>query len=90
MEYLPEGRDRVMLPGPCYRSDMVIHHGASGGPVAGPSGSVFGVNVTGFDGTDDSYISRIDELLSLEIDLGEGERITIQELADQGAVTIDP
>ncbi len=90
MEYLPEGRDRVMLPGPCYRSDMVIQHGASGGPVAGPSGRVFGVNATGFDGTDDFYISRIDEFLSLEIDLGEGERITIQELADQGVVTMDP
>jgi hypothetical protein len=51
--YLANGRDRVMLPGPCYRTDMVIHHGASGGPVADPSGRVFGINSTGFDGTDD-------------------------------------
>jgi hypothetical protein len=24
-EYLPEGRDRVFLPGPCYRTSMIIH-----------------------------------------------------------------
>jgi len=92
IEYLPNGRDSVMLPGPCYRTDMVIHHGASGGPVAGPSGRVFGINSTGFDGTDDFYISRIDELLSLEIvvEQDRGESITIQQLAERGAVIIDP
>lgn len=81
-----------LLPGPCYRTDMVIHHGASGGPVAGPSGRVFGVNSTGLNGTDDFYISRIDEILSLEIIVDEehGERITIQQLVDQGAVIVDP
>ena len=89
-EYLPNGRDRIMLIGPCYRTDMVIHHGASGGPVAGPSGRVFAINSTGFDGTDDSYISRIDELFSLEIITGNNERTTIQELIQHGAVTVDP
>jgi hypothetical protein len=91
-EYLPGGRDSVMLPGPCYRTDMVIHHGASGGPVSGTAGRVFGINSTGFDGTDDFYVSRIDELLSLEITTGEGEsnRINIQQLIDEGAVTLDP
>jgi hypothetical protein len=90
MEYLPNGRDRLMLPGPCYRTNMVIHHGSSGGPVAGPSGRVFAINSTGFDGTDDSYISRIDELFSLEIITGNDERITVQELIRHGAVTVDP
>ena len=90
VEYLPNGRDRVMLPGPCYRTDMVIHHGASGGPVSGPSGKVFGINSTGFDGTDDFYVSRIDELLSLEITTGESDRINIQQLVDKGVVTLDP
>lgn len=90
MEYLPNGRDQIMLPGPCYRTDMVIHHGASGGPVAGPSGRVFAINSTGFDGTDGSYISCIDELFSLEIIRGDDERITIQKLIQHGAVTVDP
>jgi S1-C subfamily serine protease len=70
---------------------MVIHHGASGGPVAGPSGRVFGLNSTGFDGTEEFYISRIDEIFSLEVFLDEGgqESVTIQHLLDQGAVTLD-
>jgi len=90
VEYLANGRDRVMLPGPCYRTDMVIHHGTSGGPVAGPSGRVFGINSTGFDGTDDFYVSRIDEIFSLEIATGESDRLTIQHLVNQGVVTVDP
>lgn len=90
VEYFPDGRDSVMLPGPCYRTDMVIHHGASGGPVAGPSGRVFGINSTGFDGTDDSYISRIDELFSLQIVTEDSDRVSIQQLVNEGAVTVDP
>ena len=69
---------------------MVIHHGASGGPVAGPSGRVFGRNSTGFDGTNDFYISRINEIFSLEIETGESDSITIQQLVNEGAVTVDP
>jgi len=70
---------------------MVIHHGASGGPVAGPSGRVFGINSTGFDGTEDFYISRIDEILLLEICLNEEgqNRVTLQYFVDQGSVTVD-
>jgi hypothetical protein len=67
-ESLPNGRDRVSLPGPCYRTDIIIHSGASGGPVFCPSGRVFGVNSTGWDGSDTSYISRIDEIFQLVID----------------------
>jgi hypothetical protein len=66
-EYLPNGRDRTMLPGPCYRTNIIIHAGASGGPVFGPTG-VFAVNSSGFDGTDISYVSRINEILQLTID----------------------
>jgi Trypsin-like peptidase domain len=91
-EYLPNGRDGVLLPGPCYRTSISIHHGASGGPVAGPAGRVFAENSTGFDGTGDSYVSRIEEVLSLSIlidgDHGE-EEITVQQLAERSYVTID-
>lgn len=67
-EYLPDGRDRVLLPGPCYRTSIAIHHGASGGPVFSLDGSVFGLNSTGFDGTNDSYVSSINPVLDLAID----------------------
>src|SRR5438552_10024489 len=40
-EYFPAGRDRVLLPAPCYRTSMIIHGGASGGPVFSRSGGVF-------------------------------------------------
>lgn len=59
-EYYPKGRDRVMLPFPCYRTSIVLHGGASGGPVFGQNGKVFGVNSTGFDGEISVYyVSRI-------------------------------
>ena len=67
LEHFPLGRDRVILPGPCFRTSMVIHGGASGGPVIGPNGSVFAVNSTGFDDDDVSYVSCISATLDLSI-----------------------
>jgi hypothetical protein len=46
---------------------MVIHGGASGGPVVGPSGTVFAVNSTGFDADELSYVSCISVVLDLAI-----------------------
>jgi hypothetical protein len=68
LEYLPYGRDRILLPGCCYRTNMAIHHGASGGPVFSREGTAFAVNSTGFDGTDDSYVSGLEPILDLRID----------------------
>ena len=64
----PKGRDRHMMPGPCCRTSIVIHGGASGGPVFGREGRVFGINSTGYDEMTLSYISQIIELLELELD----------------------
>lgn len=94
VECLPSWRDRVLLPGPCYRTNIIIHHGASGGPVFSRRGAVFGVNSTGFDGTDCSYVSRINEILTLTIDgvaiPGESPRSAqIIELARAGFVVVD-
>lgn len=47
-------------------------------------GRVFGINSTGFDGTNDFYISRINEIFSLEIEAGESDSITIQQLVNEG------
>lgn len=67
VEHHPQGRDRVVLPGPCFRTTMVIHGGASGGPVVGPNGTVFAVNSTGFEADELSYVSCISETLDLAI-----------------------
>jgi hypothetical protein len=67
-EYFPNGRDQVLLPGPCYQTSIHIHGGASGGPVSGPNGRVFGVNSTGIDSTDISYVSRVSDILPLRVD----------------------
>jgi hypothetical protein len=67
VEFLPNGRDQSMLPGPCYQTSIVLHGGASGGPVVGKSGRVFGVNSTGFDDDKISYLSRINEILRLPL-----------------------
>lgn len=95
IEYLPTGRDRVLLPGPCYRTNIVIHHGASGGPVFSRDGGVFAVNSTGFDGTDVSYVSRINEILDLTIDDVVMDRppsrsVKIIEMARAGHVLVNP
>lgn len=78
--YWPNGRDK-MLPGPCYQTSIVIHKGASGGPVFSRNGSVLGVNTTGYDGTDLSFVSRIHEILELSIDdviMGTGSARTVK------------
>lgn len=94
-EFLPNGRDRVMLPGPCFRTSMVIHGGASGGPVFDDHGNVFAINSTGLEGQPISYVSSIYSLLELElpgIKLGEDaepQNITVRELGKLGHVKID-
>ena len=67
-EYHPDGRDKILLPFPCYRTSIVLHGGSSGGPVFCQNGKVFGINSTGFDGSDNiSYVSRIHDTLGLKI-----------------------
>jgi Trypsin-like peptidase domain len=94
-EHFPEGRDRTMLPGPCYRTSIVLHGGASGGPVFGPAGHIFGVNSTGMDGTAISYVSEIDQIFSLSvekvaIDGDQKNRVFIAELATMGFIVFEP
>lgn len=66
LEHLPNGRDKVMLPGPCFRTSMAIHGGASGGPVVA-GGAVFAVNSTGIDNSAVSYVSCVSSALDLAI-----------------------
>jgi hypothetical protein len=92
-EYFPSGRDRVLLPGRCYRTSMLLHAGASGGPVFSPNGLVFGVNSTGYDGTDVSFVSSVTDIFDLLIDdvqLGnEAPRsVRIRELIAAGHILV--
>jgi hypothetical protein len=64
-EVHPERRDYSMLSFPCYRTSISIPGGASGGPVFDVRGRVFGINCTGYDGTDVSYLARVNEALPL-------------------------
>jgi len=91
----PGGRDRVMRPEPCYQTSMVIHNGASGGPVVGKSGKVFGINSTSFEGDTVSFPSRIDEVLRLQLphfQLPSGQEIegvNILDLAQSGWIDLE-
>ena len=93
--YFPLGRDKVLLPGPCYQTSMAIQAGASGGPVFSPNGLVFGVNSTGYDGTDVSFVSRIHEIFAISIDdvvidAGVARKLSIIELAKLGHIVVQP
>lgn len=72
-----------------------MHPGASGGPVFCPSGGVFGVNSTGFDDNDISYLSRINEIFQLfvenvSIDAGPPRTVHLIELARAGHIVVEP
>lgn len=87
------GRDAKMLPGPCYRTSILLHGGASGGPVVDQRGRVFGISSTGFHGMDLSYVSRINELLPLSLDVEESgtvQALRVPEIAKRGWIVFDP
>ena len=94
-EYLPNGEG--LLKGPCYRTNIFIHGGASGGPVVGKFGRVFAINSASFNGAENtSCVSRIDEIIGLEVcnlKLSNGQEVkstTVLELAHCGWIDFDP
>jgi hypothetical protein len=71
---------------------MVIHGGASGGPVVNEAGHVFALNSTGFENSDVSYVSCLTPALDLAItdvmlpgDI-KPRTTTLRELASRGFV----
>jgi hypothetical protein len=92
-EHFMAGRDSVMLPSPCIRSDMPVYGGMSGGPVFDNRGRVCAVNCTRFEGTDLAFHVPIGGILNLKVDghfQGDGPRDwTVRELAAHKIVDID-
>ncbi len=92
LDYYPDGRDRVLHPAPCYRTTCNPTGGASGGPVASKDGTVFAVNSTGIDGTEEGFCSALAPILGLEVheygDQGTitSSKIDLKELANHGMV----
>lgn len=85
-EWFSEGRDKVLLPNPCWRTNMHIHEGASGGPVCNKKGLVVGINSTSFGEKSHSYVSSIAHALNLSIEIvvppdTEPRKYTLRELA---------
>lgn len=95
VEYFPNGRDRSMMPWPCYQTDIHIHGGASGGPVIDQSGLVFGINCSSMEPhTDISYVVPIDDFQNARIDNYRASpsepprRIQMSEFIETGQVAL--
>src|SRR5262249_52890605 len=84
-------RDSRVITFPYYRTSIRILGGASGGPVFDDASRVFGINCTGYDGTDLSYMARIRDALDLRIDAilpgnAAPRAYTVRELIARGHV----
>lgn len=88
------GRDSVMLPGPCYETNLSLEGGSSGGPVFDERGHVFAVNSTGIDGSDIAFVSHIQSICGLpiaEYEVNDGtmiDSITIRELIARNEILV--
>lgn len=65
VERFPAGRDSVMLPFPCFQSNMPIYGANSGGPVFDEKGRVCGINCTSYEGADISFHVSLEGVLKL-------------------------
>lgn len=89
----PSGRDKTMLPNPCWQTDMHIHGGASGGPVFNSQGHVIGINSTSLtDDTSCSFISTIYHIMNLmirniSVNSSPVKNYTLKELIKMGVIS---
>jgi len=95
-EYHETKRDNFLMPYPCYRTNIAIHGGASGGPVFGFNGRVIGINSTSIqDHEDISYVCRIEDIMNLGMDNvvfngdGKPQRATVADLVSKGIVIVE-
>ncbi|UJW86729.1 S1 family peptidase [Devosia sp. SL43] len=92
VQQFPTGRDRVMLPWPCYQVDFHLHGGGSGGPVFDAGGEVFAINCASHTPeTDIAFVTSVDMLLgciiqNIVIENKSYTTATIRDLVDAGIV----
>ncbi len=79
------GRDKVLLPGPCYEAHLQVYGGSSGGPIFDGNGLIIGVVSTGFDDIPCCHFTPISEILDIEIN---SEKISMDTLSERGFVEI--
>ncbi len=60
-----EARDRVLLPFPCFESDIPLYGANSGGPVFDKKGRICGINCTSFAGKSISFNIPLKDILEL-------------------------
>jgi len=92
-----EARDAVMLPFPCFQSEMPIYSANSGGPVFDAKGRICGVNCSSYEGTNISFhipIRGVLDLFAHEIELIPEDPVrrgrTVLELGLAQRVPFDP
>jgi S1-C subfamily serine protease len=67
-EAYPQGRDKRMLPNPCWKTNLPIHAGASGGPVFNQEGKVIGLTNSSLNiDPSCSFISTLEHIMNLKI-----------------------
>jgi hypothetical protein len=64
-EIFKEARDRVLLPFPCFQSDLPLYGANSGGPVFDKKGRICGINCTSFVGESISFHIPLKAILEL-------------------------
>lgn len=95
-EVYPLGRDKVMLPFPCFRTNMRIEGGMSGGPAFDDNGQLIGINCSGFSAQDaggehTGHISCLWPLMGLKVDMetsihSQGTFYPLLDLASRGII----
>ena len=97
-EHFPDQRDNYLLPFPCYRGNIRIMGGASGGPVVNlDDGRVFGINCTGIKNTGGENVSHYTSLSvigelwidDVSIDGEQHDHILMSELITRGIIDCD-
>ena len=93
-KHYANGRDSVMLPGPCFETSIVMHGAASGGPVFDQAGNVFAINSTGYGDSPLSFVACVTPLFELSLERlrlpGDisPRTVSVLELAERGFVTV--
>lgn len=94
-QFVPDASEEgsKKIKGPCYRVKMELPGAASGAPVAGPDGNIFGVASTNW-GNDLTYVARINEILNLKIqefqlDCFDKDEFLIRDIVDLKHIVVE-